>query len=220
MDELPAFLKVATNFWALCLLLLFLIAVFHLLFVRVFKFGKRAWKIVDYVWLSMAALGLLAAAREVRSSLAANRIELATARTRFVLQTLRSELVTNPTWLCMRFVRMDYSPSNLEIIQAQFDAVCQWLKTAAGTLPKDDNPPFKPLNFDDTHFPTSIHEVDLLDFRNRVRNLFSEYESRRSGVNRLREDTERTTGEQMNFTLSPILLCVALALRFAKVGRD
>jgi hypothetical protein len=219
MDELPGFLKLATNFWALCLLLLFLIAVFHLLFVRVFKFGKRAWKIVDYVWLSMAALGLLAAAREVRSSLAANRIELATDRTKFVLQTLRSELVTNPTWLCMRFVRMEYSPPNLEMIQAQFDAVCKWLKATAVTLPKDDNPPFKPLNFDDTHFPTTIHEADLLDFRSRVRNLFSEYESRRSAVNRLRQESERTEGEQINFVLSPILLCVALALRFAKVGR-
>jgi hypothetical protein len=49
----PAF----TNVWVVLSIFTAEVVLFHLLLVFWLKIGKRGWKIVDYIWLSLAVVG-------------------------------------------------------------------------------------------------------------------------------------------------------------------
>lgn len=218
MDDLPPFVRLVTNFWWLSGLLLGLILVLHIVLIWVWPLGKVGWKRTDYIWLTIATLGLISLSGELRRWVSSNRLELATARVQYSLDSLRSYLVKSPpTHFCTEFIRSELSPPNLDDIQRQYHLACDWLRTAPAALPKNDDPPFQPLNFDDTHVPKGLDAPVLVDTIKWIRHLFEEYEQRRLSLIQTQQQTKQTDGEDAQRILSPILLCLALALRITKV---
>ena len=63
-----------TNVWVVLSVCAAEAVLFHLLLVLWLKIGKRAWKIVDYIWLSLAALGIFGAAGQARQLVATNTV--------------------------------------------------------------------------------------------------------------------------------------------------
>ncbi len=122
-----------------------------------------------------------------------------------------------PTYLCRKATRSNLSPPNFDEIERQFDEACAWLKSAPTILPEHDDGPFIPLNFDDTHFPSDITEPIILNSAQWVKGLFREYEERRLRLEDLKKQTEQSAFEEASRAVSPILLCIALALRITKV---
>ena len=58
----PAF----TNVWVVSSIFVAKLIFLHAVLVFWLKLGKCAWKIVDYIWLSLAALGIFGAAGQAR----------------------------------------------------------------------------------------------------------------------------------------------------------
>jgi hypothetical protein len=197
--------------------LVILTSVFHIVFIALLDFDKVAWKKTDYVWIGIGALGLISMTANSRIILAKDRLEFATERTTFALQQLRISLEIPSRHFCTKFVRSEFSPPDLENMQKEFDAACAWLKTAPNFLPASSNPPFKPLKFSDTNFPNWITDKGILDEISMIRWWFDEYERRRKNVEKLLAQAKPEEGKYIYELLGPILICIATALRLAKV---
>ena len=63
--------------WTILLIFVVLLIVFDLILVRWLKLGNFAWKIVDYIWLGVGALGLIGAASQSRQITATNFLPFA-----------------------------------------------------------------------------------------------------------------------------------------------
>ena len=70
-----------TNVWVVLSIFAAEVVLFHLLLVLWLKIGKRGWKIVDYIWLSLAALGIFGTAGQARQLVATNTVASSSQRT-------------------------------------------------------------------------------------------------------------------------------------------
>src|SRR5262249_35604179 len=110
----------------------FLLVAFDLIFVRWLKLGKIAWKLVDYVWLGFAALGLIGSVAQVRTLAASAERGLYEDRAAFafnIAKSLADADAARPGAICRTFVRSEYSPppDEFERIQREYDVACQWI---------------------------------------------------------------------------------------------
>jgi hypothetical protein len=97
------------------LLLVFVaaLALSHAVLMPLMGFNELRWHLLDYVWLPMVMLGVLAAAQQ-------NRVELSVAFRGAWERQLRGSLVeanrvleyhtSDRTYLCQKSTRSDYSP--------------------------------------------------------------------------------------------------------------
>ena len=95
--------------------------------------GKTAWKKVDYVWLSLALLGIFGLASETRQIFARSMKAWADTRLEASIARLQMRLdnYTEGSALCRKFNRTELSPppGELEKIQNEYDAMCEWHRT-------------------------------------------------------------------------------------------
>lgn len=215
MFELPAVVSIRVVF------AIFLVALVlcHMLFLFVFPLQKRGWKLVDYAWLSVTAVGLIGAVAQGRQLIATNymrgieqaRVDWYDPLYGFVLPANREQVA------CMQFVPSDLMPpEQLKAIQAQQDQYCAWYKQIeqrltdfgmnVGVVERDKFPAF----------PAALSPSfaqERRDFESSL-SMHNDFMSKRAALEAARE---RSEDEEMVAVLSPILLAVALALRITKV---
>jgi hypothetical protein len=216
INDLPA------SIWKLlCLFILFLI-VFDLIFVRWKKLSSLDWKKTEYIWLGVAALGLISMSAQVRNWLAINKAQTARLRAENYYSFLRSYAGGSepPNYVCMKFVRSEYSPDNLDEAQAEYDKFCAWNKQLLEKLPLRIPNDLADLKYSEYQPDKTPHSPPLIDYLSTIKMYFNQYQIYRNEYISLNNCAERSELEMTLFYISPVLLCFALALRITKVTGD
>jgi len=197
------------------------LVIFHVVFVFIAKLDKKAWKWVDYFWLSFALIGLVGQVAESRRITATGFRSMSEAKVESNFRILRDRIdfYANSEAFCRQPVRTASSPPEEEFnrIKLEFDRACAWAKKYASTMPRTVQPPFAEVAWNEFTYAQneassvtkgsmdSIHQsVD--DFNLLVREHAG-----------LLESQEKSEFERTLAMLSPLLLAVALALRITKV---
>lgn len=193
------------------------LAVFHLTLVWPRNLSTRGWKFVDYIWVSVALLGLFAAVATTRKTTAEGLIYLAEGRVEAEKGFLRSAL--NAGAVCRTFSRTEFSPPEPEYnrLQKGFEEQCHWFKQANEKLaeslalkevirPEVLNVP--PPRFGDD-FPVTQFEQTLSRYNEAV----VEFDS-------LNAATGSTDLERLLILFGPLFFAIAIALRLAKISGE
>jgi hypothetical protein len=111
----------------ICALLLF-----HLILVVWLRLGKLSWKIIDYIWLGFAALGLIGAEGQTKRLIAGSMSTIAEERVigNYYPFRMLVDDYSQEGAVCRTFVRSEYSPPPEEFERAQrdYDTVCRWFR--------------------------------------------------------------------------------------------
>lgn len=190
----------------------------HLLLVKLSPLSSIQWKKVDYIWLSFALLGILAAAANNRSAIAGNLVQLAEARNRGSLEWVyRSADFGTSAAICRSFVRGPASPPQEEFdrIQREFNSQCSWFKSVVASLGPLDKRLQKPIDLQGLVGPPPAAADDWA-----IKSLVSAvavYNSSLRDLDILQKEKAPGDGELILQFLGPIVLALALALRLTKV---
>ncbi len=211
--ELP---WVTSTTWILGTFALALV-IFQLVLVRWIPLSKVAWKKVDYVWLSLAMLGIIGGVGAARQQIAINFISLAESRITFAEEQIkeRLEFGRGPA-ICRTFVRSEFSPPPEEFnrIQREYDEQCNWFRTVSEKLQDTTFVKREILRLEDFGIlPSGGDEwatSNLKDAAQWYNNALKAY----------KELSKARHRSNLEFTLTvvgPFLLAIALALRITKV---
>jgi hypothetical protein len=217
-QNLPFITYLSSNFWVLLGVFVFFLVVLDLILVRWLKLGKAAWKRVDYIWLAVAALGLLSTSSEARRLLATNLLENQKVFTAASYSHFRylAEFGTGPV-ICRQFTQTQYSPENLDEMQREYDLACEYYKSLVAALPTT-----VPEKFDRVEMPSNLKRLSFTDkilvedFR-RLDRAFGDYAQAQKELEELVASQSRSNLEMSAAILGPLLLAFALALRITKV---
>jgi hypothetical protein len=192
-----------------------LLILFDLVLVRWLKLNKVAWKRVDYIWLSVAAIGLYGTAAEVRRLTAEEslpmRKEIREAAYDRVIDSVR---LSTGGAVCRKFVRTDLSPPNFDEIVREFDSACKFTTTLAGAIP-----PKAPEKLDTTIFKRRpvVTDEGLKEQFGWIDSSLSDY-FLADAAYRETERAKRRSDIDLAYSVgAPLLLIIALALRITKV---
>lgn len=188
---------------------------FDLILVRWLRLGRKAWKRVDYMWLAVSAVGLLGTATDVRRMMASSQMGYANGYKASAYGLLLDEVGTlGSIAVCRPFTRSEWSPSNLDEIQREYDSVCDFGRQLRSGLPSE--PPEK---LDTAPFVKrpSVTDRMLKQIYSELDSEVGRYESVETAIAKTTAAAGRSSGELTLSILSPLLLAIALALRITKV---
>ena len=180
----------------------------------------RAWKQVDYVWLTMSVISILGLVSQTRQLINANYIPWAERRIKnnaeFILDTIRtaSHLTCDfPT------SKTSVSPTNFEEAVAQETKYCRYLHDLKTSL-QDTLVTAKPIEHDfakDTKYPLAYG----YDFSQpRLEEQVRDYNGSLLKLNDVRTAALHYDAELALGLLAPFLIAIALALRITKVTAE
>jgi hypothetical protein len=182
------------------------LALLHIFLVKLRPLQPRTWKKVDYVWLGVAAVGIIGAAGEARRLIAATYAEIAKvgASADYDLVRRKLEHIASPV-VCRGMTAA---------LQAEYDQSCAFGRASLARLPADppndsalaflrERPPVT-----DGMLKAIFGELDL---------MLSRYSAARDRHTRLVGDSEYSFTDEALLSLAPFLFCFALALRITKV---
>ena len=207
-----------TNAWWAIVVFFVSLLVFHISLVWIGKLTSIGWKKVDYFWVSLALLGVIATVGQTRSLVARNLVSNAEVRLAATLSWVKSsgEFGTSPA-VCREFVRSQFSPPEPEFreMQRQFTAQCEWFRAL---VPK--------LHALETEKTLKIDLATLLGARppggepyaySHLDDSVRDFNQSRDELDLLRAEAEISGIEELILVLGPFLVAVAIALRLTKV---
>lgn len=216
----PAF----TNVWIVLSIFAAEVIFFHLVLVFWLKLGKRAWKIVDYVWLGFAALGIFGAAGQARQLVANNMTSTLNQQAQISYMQLVSLVArySNEGAVCRTFVRSQYSPppTEFERIQKDYDSVCHWLWDIQRKIPSAADNFYNGIErVDPRNLATepTVPEKDLNEVLQAFHKQLHIYNEDAKGYADVVGATKHSPLENLLILTSPLLLTFALAIRITKV---
>lgn len=197
------------------------LAVFHWTLVWQWPLGKIGWKKVDYIWISLALLGLLAGISESRQTLARGGKNWVAVRIVGSFERLRRDvnIFSNSPILCRKFARSEFSPPPeiFDRVQKEHDEGCAWFTKINETFPKSLDEIKSPIDLSQYPPPPSnsnpVVENSVSRFRGSVANFNEVFDSQ----TRLESQAIRNDFEMTMVILSPFFLVFAIALRLTKV---
>jgi hypothetical protein len=198
---------------------LLLLVLMHLVLVFWMKLGEVAWKLVDYVWLFTAVLGLLAASAQSDHFL--SKRYLATferPRTETAYKLLRSTLDSYPT-LCAPRHRSPVSPPDFDEMVEEQQALCKRAKEIAAKMPlkiTDDFPLLEQTGYEDLNYDAKYETY----YVHAVSNAAEQYRQQQRRYAEFVAAGAQSGSEEMLTVLGPLLLAFALSLRITKVSGD
>jgi len=206
-----------SNLWTTLIAFLVALGIAHIIMLF-FKNKPRFWVAVDYVWLSVAALGLIWATADARILLASNYISYDRGMFNSGMECARHYAKYSQDY----YVNYNFSlwPNTPEMNKkkAQYRSAADWF-TKAGTILKEDAEKSDSWNdFLENHGEIGADEDRSIALEKdlvlgAIRDTLRARESLR---NRLQE-MRLTTGEQVLKVFSPFILIIALAIRITKV---
>jgi hypothetical protein len=208
-----------SNVWYFLLFFVGLLLLAHLLvFPR--NLSKKSWKKVDFIWLGIAAIGLITLTGEVRVTIAKRWIEYDRYPAVWRFEELKSKFAyADNSYYCMELIRTEYSPDNFDELVIQIRARCSWVKEVHKTLSLFDADTLPLIGMD--MFPeVTFTDPYLLETVNNIKIAVSDYSDFRESTLNTIAMTESSELEETVFYWSPFLLAIALALRIAKVSGE
>ena len=189
--------------------------IFHALFIYVWRLDKIAWKRTDYVWLGLAALGLLSAAADVRRMIAPALVRTEEDRVGSAYDDARDQahFLTGPS-VCLKFKRSEWSPPGMDESQRVYDEACAYGRRLYSGLP-----PKAPASPDAVKLParSEVRDEVLSESFSIFDRAWRKYVAANRRLEKAKLAGERTEIETFLSIVAPFLLAVALALRITKV---
>jgi hypothetical protein len=169
--------------------------------------SKRFWQLVDYVWLAVASLGLLAGVDTILSAYKSRLISSA----EMYVEKSRSDAELSAAIAAAHF----RARAEIERVQTLREA-SSWFKTAGESLTDVDK------NSDwERYLPNGIGIVKLPEDAKQDQSAFvkgiQELKTDVDVLHKIRGDAGPSSTEMITYILSPILLILALAIRITKV---
>lgn len=186
------------------------------------RLSDAAWKRVDYIWLSTAALGLVAGASSADRFLSSRYVRTEVLQTEFAYAAVRSYLETGGgpgSALCAPHPRTETSPPDNEEIEKARASLCARFRKWDANLPEKVSAPYPSLKeYSDAlaatdHKYVGFYIEDLTQF---IRN----YEDHSKKANGFASSSKTSFLDDLLVVISPLLLMFALALRFTKVSGE
>lgn len=196
------------------------VIIFHLQFIKIKPLSKKGWITMEYVILILGSISIIFTVADLRRFLMNNYYESAKTRTDFAYTLLTERVDNSSTYLCMNFIKSEYSPPNFEQIQKQYDRVCVWAKELRKKLPTTAYPQYPSLDFNNYKPSLVIQEPPLIQTLDVIKNSFTDYQTNRQEMLSYKNNVEKTIFEQILFFFSPFLLIIAFALAITKVTAD
>lgn len=205
---------IISNFWGAVAALFTLTLIFHVILIWLYPRTKTQWKRIDYIWISLAALGLVGETDSIKKRILEARIDGIAWQIPSAYEYMCSRLSADgsPT-VCRGFVRSEYSPPNFDEIVADYDRSCKWSKEVFAIIQKIDTQEYSII--DTTKLPILITTDN-----NWFKNIISEDIRRYNSLIYERDDA-RT---ELNYIkdgffefLRPLLLILGLSIRLTKV---
>lgn len=214
MHSEPSFPFLSSQLWILGFFFLCLL-IFHVALIKIWRLDKIDWKKVDYIWLGVAALGLLSATGEVRRLVATGMSFREEAYMHAAYGRVLDQaafMSTAPGAICRIFVRSEFSPENLDKVQEEFDRICNYGKALAKALPPEPSE-------DQLRLPSRprVKDAMLLEVLGRLDYALEDYTEAKRRLKLVEAAKDQTGAELSLVALSPLLLSIALAIRITKV---
>jgi len=193
---------------------IFLIA-FYVSLIRLWPLGKKGWKRVDYIWLSVAALGILGTAGALRRELASHFVVTAEIRAQSSYDLARDQIsnLSGPA-ICQTFIKSEFVLPNFEERQQESNRVCEFGRGALNKIPPKMP---KESSFPDFGKYPDVKDEFLKRIFTAIDQAIERYRISRSTLDGLRNDANRSPLDNNLLFLSPYLFAIALALRITKV---
>ena len=137
MDYLELPLLTSTVFILVTFLVVLVVS--YLILVRWVSLSKITWNKIDYIWLSLALLGIVGAVESNRQNIAANMATMAKPVVEFCANDVERRIASGQsTAVCRKFVRSEFSPPPdvFDRNQKEYDEQCAWFNNASERLRK------------------------------------------------------------------------------------
>jgi hypothetical protein len=176
------------------------------------------WKRSDYVWLTLASVGLLSGTGDVRRFISGHAIDLQAARTAFDFKFLKDHVEAAEAVYC-RAVQRGPKPSG-SVDEGERDRVqlCRWYGEIRRQLPDKVGPDYPLITLPEAVKPGTGMESQSAQAS--VRKILRSYEDGRVEMLRVREGTQRTELDSLLLALGPLALIAGLALRLTKATAE
>jgi hypothetical protein len=219
MHENEAFLPWFTDFYLVIGVFIVALILCHVLLVSIYPRSAIYWKRVDYVWLSMACIGLVSsvgAGKEVimKHAIGTEIKRLNDARDHF-LYVAKEDAAS---LVCRKLDHNETRQSELDFkkYQEEFNAQCSWFKVVesyANALLQEQPP-------EEFHYSTSYPDGGEQEAYKQYLAAEKIYNDEVRSVRQLSRMSAMTPLEERAKLFGPIVLALALALRITKVTAD
>ena len=208
-----------------------LTGILWLIFVRIFPLSDIAWKRVDYIWLTIALLGVLASSGRASREFTKAEIPLFEPVTRFSFQTLRHDIESGASpgsEGCAPRIHTSFSPPDYDDIRKAQQHPCEQFRELDSELPKSpaldgtkfaalDQLKFQPLSEDELSLKYERREIELLKAD------AAQYEKDRQIYNAMLEEERNQEVSPlilMDLGIGPLLVGLAVAIRLTKTAGE
>ena len=213
---------IMSNMGYIFLLFISFLLIFNILFIYIFPLSKIAWKKVDYIWLVLATIGILALFSEVRIHTAAYWIKMDKNYTLTPLRTIDEIFLgkSAQSYICSKGIRTEYSPDNFDEIEKLSELHCKWFKKVRNLLDSklkdNDLPSIQIKDLPNVTFNETIHINNVND----IKEFITKYNHLKEEYLEVKELTKQSSFEKVLFYFAPFILLFGLALRITKVTAE
>lgn len=215
----------------LLLTVIVLTGILWLIFVRIFPLKDIEWKRVDYVWLTIALLGVLASSGRASHEFTKAEIPLLEPVTNFSFQTLRRDIefgARPDSEGCAPRIHTSFSPPYYDDIRNAQQRLCEQFGKLDSEVPKSpalggtkfaalDQLKFQPLSEDELSLKYERGEIE------RLKADAAQYEKDRQIYNaKLEEERNQEVSPLilMDLGIGPLLVGLAIAIRLTKTAGE
>jgi hypothetical protein len=215
----------------LLLTVIVLTGLLWLVFVRVFPLSDPAWKRVDYIWLTIALLGVLASSGRAAHEFTKAEIPLLEPVTNYSFQTLRLHIERGAnagSEGCTPRIHTSFSPPDYDDMRKAQQHLCEQFRKLDSEVPKSpalggtkfaalDQLKFQPLSEDELSLKYERDEIELL------KGDAAQYEKDRQIYNAKLEEERNQEVSPLILTdlgIGPLLVGLAIAIRLTKTAGE
>jgi hypothetical protein len=213
----PDIVSVGSNSLWLDLILIVLLVIFHILFVFKLRLDEIQWKYADYIWLIIAALGVIGQAAQVRQHWYATIYEISSYNAKATLRALKQQVnAAIGPGIC------ELPDTPLRQVRAEYKLACaEFTKISKEVLSANEDRDIGFLSLLDTsELRSNFHEAGLLETLDKVNKAYSNFSKAIREQSVAKEKSKSTAGEFTLIIISPFLLIFALAIRITKVSGE
>lgn len=197
-----------------------ILIVYHLIFIWLFWIEDFGWRIIEYIYLSLAIFSIIFAAYNAYHFTTSYKLKLSSYYLKSSLSfTLADVKFYRDSVICRKFIRTTHSPKNFDVMQKEHDSACKAMADIYRKTSKEKNGDLQPIVVELIELKKHITDRYLKEKINEINNRIKWHQKTFSEYAQLDKELKRfDTG--VFIVLAPFLLSVALSLRVAKVTRS
>lgn len=201
--------------WKLIFILCLFTLLFHMFFIFLWPLSNATWKKVDYIWVGLAAVGVISLSIDLRHVVASKWENIEHGRASIFFDITKS-MVTNPMSSYECRYGNDHSDKDSEDFEIEFIKACNWLIAVSVRMEGLDFSSIPELSAKD--FPTvDFNGYGLNDRPEWFFQMLTNYgQDRDRYVRTVKMKSPSPWESNLNF-FAPFVLCLGIALRLTKV---